>query len=206
MGSIIGGAAQIAGSFIGGRARRREQKQARQQQAQDLDQVRNFEFTNTFKNLENTAEDLTVNQQATNFQAAQTDQALAGALDASVAAGGGGGSAIALANAALGAKQGASAQIAGQEQQNAAIRQREASNLQAAEATGEQDLQTQQFKQQQGNLNLSSQRLSAANDARAQATQQLIGGIGSIANAGKAEFAQAGKALGGVGKAIGGLF
>ena len=88
-GAIIGGAAQIAGSLIGGRARRREQKAAQAQQAADLDQVRNFEFSNTFKGLENTAEDLTVNQQASNFQAQQTDQALAGGLDAIVASGGG---------------------------------------------------------------------------------------------------------------------
>ena len=206
-GAIIGGAAQIAGSLIGGRARRREQKAAQAQQAADLDQVRNFEFSNTFKGLENTAEDLTVNQQASNFQAQQTDQALAGGLDAIVASGGGGGGAQAIANAALASKQGISNDLAAQESANQAIRQQEASNLQAAEATGEQDLQSQQFEQQKGNLNLSSARLDTANAARKAATDQLVGGISSIAGAGKDTLGKlggiAGKAGGFLSKAAG---
>ena len=111
MGAIIGGAAQVAGSLIGGGKRRREEKAAQAQQQGDIDAVRNFQFTNAFKGLENTAEDLTVNQQASNFQAQQTDQALAGGLDAIVASGGGGG-AQAIANAALASKQGISADLA----------------------------------------------------------------------------------------------
>ena len=193
-GAIIGGAAQVAGSLIGGRKRRREQKAAEAQNRQDLDNVRNFQFTNSYKNLENTAEDLTVNQQSANFQAQQTDQALAQALDASTAGGGGGGGATALAAAALGAKQGASADLQGQEQQNRLIRQQEASNLQAAEAQGEQDLQAQQYEQQGTNLELSGQRLQSANDARQAATNQLVGGLGSIAG---------GVASGGLGKLFG---
>ncbi len=183
IGSAVGGAAQIAGSLIGGRARRREQKAAQAQQAADLDQVRNFEFSNTFKNLENTAEDLTVNQQASNFQAQQTDQALAGGLDAIVASGGGGGGAQAIANAALASKQGISADLAGQEQTNNALRAQQAAQLQSDEANAETDLQSQRFEQQKGNLNLSNERLSTANAARQQATNQLIGGVTSLAGA-----------------------
>ena len=200
-GAIIGGAAQIAGSLIGGRARRREQRAAQAQQAADLQGVRNFQFTNTFKGLENTAEDLTVNQQAANFQAQQTDQALAQGLDAVVAGGGGGGGAQAIANAALASKQGISADLASQEQSNQALRAQQAAQLQSDEANAAQDLQTQQFEQQKGNLNLSSARLDTANQARQTATDQLVGGISSIANT-----AGAGKALGGVAKKIGGLF
>ena len=200
MGAIIGGAAQIAGSLIGGRKRRREQKAAQAQNQMDLEKVRNFEFTNSFKNLENTAEDLTVNTQASNFQAQQTDAALASGLDAIVASGGGGGSAQAIANAALASKQGISNQLASQEQTNQALRQQEASNLQAAEATGEQDLQEQKYQHAGTNLELSGSRLQAANDARQQATNQLVGGIGSVAGG----IASGG--LSGIGKKIGGLF
>ena len=180
MGQIIGGAAQIAGSLIGGRARRREQKAAQAQQAADLSGVRDFQFTNTFKGLENTAEDLTVNQQASNFQAQQTDAALAQGLDAIVAGGGGGGSAQAIANAALASKQGISNQLAGQEQANQALRAQQAAQLQSDEANAAQDLQTQQFEQQKGNLNLSNARLSQANAARKAATDQLVGGLTSV--------------------------
>ena len=200
MGSIIGGAASIAGSLIGSGKRKREQRAAQLQNQQDLDQVRNFEFTNSYKGLENTAEDLTVNQQAANFEAQQTDQALASGLDAITAGGGGGGSAQAIANAALQSKQGISNSIAAQEQSNAALRQQEASNLQAAEAQGEQDLQSQKYEQAGTNLELSGSRLQAANEARQAATNQLVGGIGSVVGG----VATGG--LSGIGKKIGGLF
>ena len=180
-GAIIGGAAQVAGSLIGSGARKREQAAARAQNKADEAAVRNFQFDNHFKGLENTADDLTVNQQASNFQAAQTDQALAQGLDAITAGGGGGGSAQAIANAALQSKQNISADLQTQETQNARIRQAEASNLQAAEATGEQDLQTQQYQQAGTALELSGSRLQAANAARQAATSQLVGGIGKAA-------------------------
>ena len=181
-GAIIGGAAQVAGSLIGSGKRKREQKKAQLQNQADEAAVRDFQFSNSYKGLENTAEDLTVNNQASNFQAAQTDQALAGALDASTQGNAaGGGNAIALANAALGAKQGISNDLANQESINQQIRQQEASNLQAAEAQGEQDLQSQRYTQAGTNLELSGSRLQAANQARQNATNQLVGGIGSIA-------------------------
>ena len=199
-GAIIGGAAQVAGSLIGSGKRKREQKKAQLQNQADEAAVRDFQFTNSYKGLENTAEDLTVNNQAANFQAAQTDQALAGALDASTQGNAaGGGNAIALANAALGAKQGISNDLAAQESQNQQLRQQEASNLQAAEAQGEQDLQSQRYTQAGTNLELSGARLQAANQARQQATNQLVGGIGQIAGG----VGAAAEKAGGLGKLFG---
>ena len=199
-GAIIGGAAQVAGSLIGSGKRKREQKKAQLQNQADEAAVRDFQFTNSYKGLENTAEDLTVNNQAANFQAAQTDQALAGALDASTQGNAaGGGNAIALANAALGAKQGISNDLAAQESQNQQLRQQEASNLQAAEAQGEQDLQSQRYTQAGTNLELSGSRLQAANAARQQATNQLVGGIGQIAGG----VGAAAEKAGGLGKLFG---
>ena len=200
MGAIVGGAASVVGSVIGSGKRKREERAAQAQQQGDLDAVRNFEFSNPWKNLENTAEDLTVNQQASNFQAQQTDQALAGGLDAIVASGGGGGGAQAIANAALASKQGISADLAGQEQQNQALRAQQASQNQQLSAQGEEDLQTQQYEQADSNLALSNSRLQNAQAARAQATQQLVGGIGSIAGG------IAGGGLKGIGGAVKGLF
>ena len=204
-GAIIGGAAQIAGSLIGGRARRREQKQAQAQQAADLDAVRNFQFKDEYKGLENVYEDATVNQQATNFQAQQTDQALANAQQSIVEAGGGGGDAAALVAGALQSKQGISNQIAAQEQANQANRLQAESDLQSAKAASATDLQSQRFEQNKGNLNLSSARLSTANAARQAATNQLVGGISSIANAGGDTLKKAGSAIGGVAGKIGGF-
>ncbi|MDA7991472.1 MAG: hypothetical protein MPJ25_00390 [Pirellulales bacterium] len=181
MGQIIGGASQIVGSLIGGRRRRREQAQAQAEFDQRKADYQNFQFKNTYENLENTAEDLTVNQQAANFQAQQTDQALAQGLDAVRATGGGGGGAQAIANAALQAKQGASADISRQEQQNQQLRAQQAASNQALEAQGADTLQTRQHQQAGEAFDLSGERLSAANAARQKATQDLIGGIGSVA-------------------------
>ena len=218
-GQVIGGAAQIASGLIGGRQRRREQQAAQAQFDADQQALRNFNFENTYANLENTAEDLTVNQQATNVQAQQTDQALAQGLDAIVASGGGGGSAQAIANAALQSKQNISADLASQEQANQQARAAQAAQLQADEAAGADHLQTRQYQQTQQGLNLSAGRLSQANQAREKALGRVLGGVGSIvggvAGSGAGDAANAAAAGGGsgvgaaLGKAasfVGGLF
>ena len=180
MGAIVGGAAQVVGSLVGGGARRREAKAAAAQKAQDLDSARNFNFSNPWANLENTAEDLTINQQATNVQAQQTDAALAQGLDAITQGGGGGGSAQAIAAAALQSKQGISADIASQEANNQRLRAQQAAENQSLAAQGEEDLQSQRYEQAGTNLELSAARDQAARDARQAATQGLVSGIGSI--------------------------
>ena len=177
MGSAVG---QVAGgitSLFGGRARRQEEKDAQQAFNQSNEDFRNFQFQNNYLGLENTAEDLTVNQQAFNAQAQQTDAALAQGLDAIVQTGGGGGSAQAIANAALQSKQGVSASIAQQEQANQQARVAQASRNQQLERQGAERLQQNQYDQRGTLLSLDSERLGAAKAARAKATEDLIGGI-----------------------------
>jgi len=180
MGDIIGGTAQIVGSMIGGGARRREQKAAIAEQQRQKEEFKNFQFKNTYAGLENVAEDLTINQDATQFKAQQTDAALAQGLDAIVAGGGGGGGAQAIAQAALQSKQGISADIARQEQANQATRVQQAATLQELEATGDMDIQSQEYSRSQELLNMSNARRYAADKARADATQQLVGGVGQL--------------------------
>ena len=191
MGQIIGGATQVVGSLIGGGARRREQKAANQEFQTDKDAFRNFQIQNEFAGMQNTFEDLTVNQQASQFQAQQTDAALAQGLDAIVAGGGGGGSAQAIAQAALQSKQGISANIAQQESKNQMLAAQGASQLQMTQAQARDDMQLRQYDQSQQLLNMSSERKNAADAARAQATSALVGGIGNIVG---------GVATGGLGK------
>lgn len=181
MGQIIGGAAQAVGSIVGSRRRKREERAAQAEFDANKQANQNFQFQNTYANLENTAEDLTVNQQAANFQGQQTDQALAQGLDAIVASGGGGGSAQAIANASLQAKQGASADISRQEQQNQQLRVSQAARNQQLEAQGADVLQSRQHEQLGEQFDLSGERLSSARAARQQATQDLLGGLGSVA-------------------------
>ena len=203
MGSIIGGATQIVGSMIGSGARKREQRRARADYQQQLDAFKNTQLTNQFTGMENFAEDLTVNQQASQFQAQQTDAALAQGLDAIVAGGGGGGGAQAIAQAALQSKQNISADLAKQEQANQAARVQEAARLQTLERRGADDLQLRQYSQKQQIMGIAKGRLDAANAARANATQALMGGIGQMA--GGIAASDEGKAMMGAAKKFIGL-
>lgn len=183
VGGLISGGSKIIGSLVGGRRRRKEAREAAAELAVQKQAFQDFQFTNTYQGLENVAEDLTINQQATQFQAQQTDQALAQAMQAAVASGGAAGGAQAIAQAALQSKQGISADIARQEQANQMARVNQEAKLQELAATGEMDLQSQRYLQQGTLLNMASGRKVAADQARAQATQMLVGGIGEIGGA-----------------------
>ena len=60
----------------------------------------------------------------------------------------------------------------------------QAAKLQELEATGDMDLQSQRYLQQGTLLNMAAGRKAAADQARAQATQMLVGGVGEIASSG----------------------
>ena len=177
---LIGGATQIAGSLIGGRRRRRQARQAEAAFNTARQQFQDFQFENPYAGLENTFEDATINQQATQFQAQQTDAALAQALQAATMAGGAPGGAQAIAQAALQSKAGISADIAKQEQANQVRALAQEAKLNQLTARGEDTLQARNYARTQQMLNLASVEKNAADQARAQATAALTGGIGSI--------------------------
>ena len=179
--AAIGGVTQIAGSLIGGRKRRREQRRAQAEYQQAMSTLQNQQFINPYSQLENVFEDATINQQAAQFQAQQTDAALAQALGAASTVGGAAGGAQAIAQAALQSKQGISADIARQEQANRAAALSQEAALQSASAQAEDVIQMREYQRSQQMLNLAAGRLQAANAARQKAQQQLVGGIGSLA-------------------------
>lgn len=186
------GMASVVGSFIGGGKRRREQRAAQAEFNQQKEAFKNFQFENTYAGLENVFEDATVNLQASQFQAQQTDAALAQSMQAAVASGGAAGGAQAIAQAALQSKQGISATIAQQEQANQARMMQAEQQLQADEAAGADMMQTRQYQQNQQLLNLSAERKMAADAARQRSHQQLMGGIGQMAG-GVADYVDAKK-------------
>ena len=179
--AAISGGTKIIGSLIGGGKRRREAREAQAELNARKAAFENFQFTNAYKGLENVAEDLTINQDASIFQAQQTDAALAQSMQGAIVSGGAAGGAQAIAQAALQSKRGISADIARQEQANEMARVRQAAQLQQLEAQGEEDIQSQRYLQQGELLNMSAGRKAAADAARASATQMLVGGIGEIA-------------------------
>ena len=180
----IGGLTNIAGSLIGGRARRQEQRAAQAQLKQRMDAYENMQFTNPFANLQNTAEDLTVNQQQAQFLAQQQQQGLANTMGALRGAAGGSGIAAlaqAMSNQQAQNLQQASASIGQQESALQMAAAQQASQNQLMGAQGDMRVQDMERGRTETLLGMSQQRLAAANQARQQATQQLIGGVGNLA-------------------------
>jgi len=199
IGKIVGGLANVTQSLIGGGARRREQRQAQQEMDFRKAQFENLDTSNVYANMENTMEDLTVNTQAADFQAQQNQQGLSNTLNSLQGAAGGSGIAAlaqSLANQQANNNQAASISIGQQEQANQMAERGQASKLQVAEAEGELDSRAAENEKVSTLLGMSQQRLGAANQARQQAQNQLIGGITSTVGA----FAEGG--IGGFNKAI----
>ena len=155
-GLLLGAGAQILGSLIGGGARRRAERAARDRVDMLQNKLNNLEnsrqdIVNPYANVTNLSElatDLSANltnpyanlgvaTQAAEMQIEQADISLANTLDNLRSTGSGAGGATALAQAALQSKKGVSASIEQQEANNEKLR-----------AQGEQ--QMEQLKMQEG--------------------------------------------------------
>ena len=217
--AIIGGSVAAAGgltklgmSLAGRKGRIEEQDAAREEMNEYKSQYENLDTSNLnanvrnqFANMENTYEDMTVNQQQAQFEAQQGAQQRANIMsNMSGAAGGSGIAALAQAMANQGqlATQRASASIGAQEAAIQKLRAGEASRIQLQERIGEQQAETMRLQgaetarglewSKTGTLlGMSQQRTAAANQARAEAKAQQMGAIGDLASAGLS-FATAG--------------
>jgi hypothetical protein len=183
-GQIAQGLAGVAGGLIGGRARRREQRAARAELAQQRAAYETFEFKDPSANLTNPFEDLTVNQQQAQFQSQQQQQALAGTLSGlSGAAGGSGIAALAqtLAQQSSANLQASSASIGQQERTNQMARAEGQQSLEAARSAGQQAKEAKEFSRTETLFGMAQQRKAAADEARRAATEGLVGGVANIA-------------------------
>ena len=209
---VAGAAARLGVSLAGRRDRINEQKAAIAEQEKMKKEYENLDtsnlaagFKNPYQNLENTFEDLTVNQQQAQFEAQQFQQSQANIMqNLQGAAGGSGiaGLAQTLANQGILNAQRSSASIGMQEAQNQRMAASQAARNQAMEAGGEQFAQqmriqgaTQarslEYDKTSTLFGMSQQRLAAANEARRQAAQDQMAAIGDMASAG-AQIATAG--------------
>ena len=180
----IGGLANVAGGLIGGRARRQEQRAARAQMQERMTAYENMQFENPYANMQNTMEDLTVNQQQAQFLAQQQQQGLANTMGAMSGAAGGSGIAAlaqAMANQQSQNMQQASASIGQQEAGNQMAAAQQGAQIQQLQAQGEGQVQQMELGRNQTLLGMSQQRLAAADAARAQATNQLLSGVAGVA-------------------------
>lgn len=200
-----GGLAKLGMSLAGRKDRIEEQKAARKEMEDLKADYENLDTSNIyasvqnqFRNLENTYEDMTVNQQQAQFEAQQGAQQRANIMaNLQGAAGSSGVAALAQAMAGQGqlAAQQASASIGAQEARIQQLRAGEASRLQTLERQGEQyaeGLRLSGAETARGLewsktgtlLGMSQQRAAAANQARRMAAAQQMGAVGDLASAG----------------------
>ena len=203
--AAAGGIAKLGMSLAGRGKRIEEQKAAKKemdkfkQEYEDLDTSNlNANVRNQYTNMENTYEDLTVNQQQAQFEAQQTQQQQANIMqNMQGAAGGSGIAALAQAMAGQGqlATQRASASIGAQESKINMLQAQEGSRLQMQERVGEQQAQTTrlagaetarglEWSKTGTLLGMAQQRKGAADQARAEAKAQQMSAVGDIASAG----------------------
>lgn len=183
-GQIAQGLAGIGTGIIGGGARRREQREARAELAEQRQAYEQFQFQDPTANMTNPFEDLTVNQQAAQFSAQQQQQALAGTLSGLQGAAGSSGIgalAQAIAQQQQQGFQAAAADIGRQEQQNQLMRARGQQQLEQSRSRGAQYVQEREFGRVEDLYSTAAARKVAADEARRAATEGLIGGVGNLA-------------------------
>jgi hypothetical protein len=183
--AVAAGATQVVMANQGRKGRIAEQKAAAAEMEANKKAYEQIDTSNTYANLENKFEDITVNQQQAQFEAQQNQQQQANLMNSMNAAAGGSGIAAlaqAMANQGQLSAQKASASIGMQEAQNQKLVAQEASKNQQLEAAGEQTSQQREADKQATLLGMSQQRKGAADQAREVAKQQAMAGVGTIAS------------------------
>lgn len=180
---VVGGLTKIAGGIIGSKKRKAEQRAAQKEMNMRKAQFEMADTSNVYKDMENTMEDLTVNTQQADFQAQQANQGIANTMNAMQGAAGGSGIA-AMAQAMAGQQaqnmQQASISIGQQERANQVAERNMASQLQNQERAGELQSRAAEKEKIDTLFGMSQQRLGAANAAREQARQSILGGVGDM--------------------------
>ena len=186
VGQVIRGLGSIASGMIGSGRRKKEQRAAQAEMNMLKQRYENQDTSNVYSNMENTMEDLTVNQDQAMFQTEQANQGLSNIMDSMQGAAGGSGIASlaqSLANQQQNQVRQASLDIGRQEQTNQRAERQQAANLQLYDAKGE--LLSRDAKNEINStlLGMSQQRLAGANADRKRATNAIVGGVGQVAGA-----------------------
>tara|TARA_R100000700_G_scaffold9764_2_gene14175 strand:+ start:8652 stop:9404 length:753 start_codon:yes stop_codon:yes gene_type:complete len=186
VGAVVG-AASAAYKIIDGakqaRDAKEEAKRAKDEYDRNKDMFAGLDTSNPYANMENTMEDLTVNQQAAEFMKQQQMQQRANIMDQMKGAAGGSGiAALAQAMANQGAldAQKASADIARQESANQQLQAQEASRLQSMERQGEVMSREMERAKVTGLLGMSQSEMQQAEAKRAAANEAIASGIGAL--------------------------
>lgn len=188
--AMIGAASQavqgltgIASGLIGQRKRNADARAAKRDFQDQMKMFRDIDTSNPFANIQNTYEDLTVNQQAAQFTAEQQQLGMATAMGQMRQAAGSSGIAAlaqAMANQQSTNLQKASASIGEQEARNQALAAKGAADRERMLAQGERESRLMEFGKRRDMLQISTQRKLAADQAAAAGKQALISGVGNL--------------------------
>jgi hypothetical protein len=202
---LIGGAIQALGAYDWGGKRAAATAEAQTEYDQMREQFMNLDrsnlysgVSNPYANMENTMEDLTVNQQQAQFERQMAQQQQANIMQQMGGAAGGSGIAglaQAMANQGSIQAQRASASIGQQEAANQAKRAQQAGKLQKMERqgawradmtriAGEEQSRQLEAKKTNTLFEMSMNRLATAKTAEQEAKEQMWGGIGSMFSVG----------------------
>ena len=196
MAFIAAGAAIVSAGVglykaIDGGIRAKKARKAAEKAQREIDKQKamfaSLDTSNPYANMENTMEDLTVNQQSAEFMKQQQMQSQANILDQlRSSAGGSGIAALAqtLANQGNLAAQKASADIAKQEQANQMAERQEASKIQGLEREGELISRQAEAGKIQSLLGLAADEKSNQLAAQSAGREDMFGGIRDIGQAG----------------------
>lgn len=182
--TVVGGATKLIMASQGRKQRKQEQAAANAELAKRREAFDSQKFTNPYANLENTYEDLTINQQQAEFQAQQFAQSQANTMEGlRQAAGGSGiaGLAQSLANQGQLAAQKASASIGQQEATNQRQAAQQEMSNQRLIAQGQSAVEKRRSTMIQNQLEMAAGRKQAADAARTQAATNQMSAIGEIA-------------------------
>ena len=185
--AAAGGLSKLIMANSGRRNRIQEQNTAKAEMSSRKADYESLDTSNPYANMENTMEDLTVNQQQAQFQAQQGQQQRANIMqNMQGAAGGSGiaGLAQAMANQGQLASQKAGASIGMLESSNQMAAAQQAGANQLQERVGDARSQDLEYQKTSTLLGMSQQRVGAANQARAQAKAAQMGAVGDIASGG----------------------
>ena len=199
--NLIGGLIQAAGAYDWGgkRAAKTAESQAEydamKKQFMGLDTSNLYgDVSNPYANMQNTMEDLTVNQQQAQFEAQQGAQSRANIMGSMRGAAGGSGVAglaTAMSNQQLQQTQRTSASIGQQERQNVMARQQQAGQIQTMERQGDwkADMTRRSGAEQSRALEkdkintlfgMSMNRLTTSKEAVQAGKEAMYSGIGDI--------------------------
>jgi len=194
MSFLIAGAAVVSAGVgvanaIGANRRRKDAEREEAIKRIEMDRLKsqysNLDTSNPYLNMENTMEDLTVNQQQAQFEAQQGQQQRANIMDQMRGAAGGSGiAALAQQMAQSGqlASQRASASVGQQEAANQRAAAQEASRLQGMERQGEVMSRNLQRDQTSTLLGMSQSEVAAERQKAALAEQQKYDAMAGVAD------------------------